>query len=316
MKTVNTVLGPMPASKMGFTLMHEHLLITSAGLKETFPEFVPRQHAIREGVRRLSEAKAGGVNTIVDLTTFDLGRDIRVIEYASRASGVNIIAATGTWLEIPRAFRVADPDDIAQLYVREITQGIEGTGIRAGVIKVANDVGGVTEPGEIILRAAARAQKATGVPIITHTWAPERVGEQQVRVFESEGLDLGRVCIGHSNDTTDLDYLTGLLKKGVWIGFDRYPSHRPDVPDWRQRTQTLKALMDAGYTDRLMVSHDDPMTMIIAPKAALEQRIKTNPDHILFILRKVLPYLRELGAPEPDVRKLVYDNPRRFFEGA
>ena len=316
MKTVNTVLGPLPAQKMGFTLMHEHVLITSAGLKDTYPEVHPRERAIREGIRRLTEAKREGVDTVVDLTTFDLGRDIRVIEYVSRASGVNIIAATGTWLEVPRAFKVADPDDIAALYVREITVGIEGTGIKAGVIKVANDVGGVTEAGEIILKAAARAQKKTGVPIITHTWAPEKTGEQQMRVFDAEGLDPNRVCIGHSNDTTDLGYLTGLLKRGVWIGFDRYPSHRPDVPDWKVRTQTLKALMDAGYSDRLMVSHDDPMTMTIAPRAAFDQRIVTNPDHVLFITRKVLPYLRSLGASDADIRKVVVENPRRFFEGS
>ena len=78
--------------------------------------------------------------------------------------------------------------------------------------------GGVTPEGEIILRAAARAQKATGVPISTHTWAPERVGEQQVAVFEDEGVDLNKVYIGHSNDTDDTDYLIGLLEKGVWIG--------------------------------------------------------------------------------------------------
>lgn len=314
MPVVNTVLGPVNTSKMGFTLVHEHVLVTSAGLKDTYPEFIPRQEAIREGVRRLAEAKSEGISTIVDLTTMDLGRDIRVIEYVSRATGVNIIAATGTWLEIPRAFRAANPDDIARLYIREIREGIEGTGIRAGIIKVANDTGGVTEPGEIILRAAARAQKATGVPIITHTWAPERVGEQQVRIFESEGLDLNRVCIGHSNDTTDLGYLTGLLNKGVWVGFDRYPSHRPDVPDWRQRTKTLKALMDAGWAHRLMLSHDDPMTMLTAPRAVFAERIKHNPDHICFIKRHVLPYLRELGATDTQLRQLVIDNPRRFFE--
>ncbi len=315
MPNISTVLGPVSTSKMGFTLVHEHVLITSAGLKDVYPEFIHRAAAIKEGIRRLTEAKTEGITTVVDLTTMDLGRDVRVIEYVSRVSGVNIIAATGTWLEIPRAFRMADPSDIARLYVREITEGIEGTGIRAGVIKVANDVGGVTEPGEIILRAAARAQKATGVPIITHTWAPERVGDQQVRILESEGVDLNRVCVGHSNDTTDMDYLTGLLKKGVWVGLDRYPSHRPDVPDWRQRTQTLKALMDAGWAHRLLLSHDDPMTMIIAPKAVFEERIKRNPDHICFIKRQVLPYLRELGATEEQVRALVTDNPRRFFEG-
>ena len=113
--------------------------------------------------------------------------------------------------------------DIAPLYIREIEEGIEGTDIKAAIIKVANDVGGVTPEGEIILRAAARAQKATGVPISTHTWAPERVGEQQVAIFEDEGVDLNKVYVGHSNDTDDTDYLIGLLEKGVWIGLDRYP---------------------------------------------------------------------------------------------
>ena len=316
MPTVNTVLGPIDTVKMGFTLSHEHLLISAAGIPHVYPEFIPRQAALQEAIRRLNEAKSEGISTIVDLTTMDLGRDIRAIEYVSRVTGVNIIAATGTWLEIPRAFRMADPSDIARLYIREIREGIEGTGIKAGVIKVANDVGGVTEPGEIILRAAARAQKATGVPIITHTWAPERVGDQQVRIFESEGVDLNRVCVGHSNDTTDLEYLTGLLRRGVWLGMDRYPSHRPDVPDWRQRTQTLKALLDAGYGDRILLSHDDPMTMLTAPKAVFDERIKRNPDHICFIKRHVLPYLKELGATDGQLRQLVVANPQRFFEGA
>ncbi|MBI4305816.1 MAG: hypothetical protein HY678_05805 [Chloroflexi bacterium] len=314
MSNVMTVLGPIDTARMGFTLVHEHILVTSAGLKDTYPP-IPRQAAIDEGIHRLKEAKAEGISTIVDLTTMDLGRDVRVIEAVSRASGVNVICATGTWLEIPRAFRMADPDDIARLYVREMREGIEGTGIRAGVIKVANDVGGVTEPGEIILRAAARAQKATGKPIITHTWAPERVGDQQIRIFEGEGIDLNRVCVGHSNDTTDFGYMTGLLKKGVWIGFDRYPSHRPDVPDWKARTETLKKLMDAGWMRRLLLSHDDPMTMLITSKALFAERIKRNPDHVCFIKRRVLPYLKDLGAADAELQQLVVENPRRFFEG-
>jgi phosphotriesterase-related protein len=313
--TVNTVLGPVDTSKLGFTLMHEHVLITSAGLKDVYPEFVPRELAVREGTRRLKEVKKEGVSTIVDLTTMDLGRDVTVIREVAQASGVNVICATGTWLEIPRAFRMADPDDIAKLYIREIEVGIEGTGIRAGVIKVANDIGGVTPEGAIILRAAARAQKATGVPIITHTWSPERVGDQQIAIFKEEGVDLDRVCVGHSNDTMDMEYLTGLLEKGVWVGMDRFPGYRPALPDWRERTQVLKRLMDAGWGERLMVSHDDPMTMLIAPKSVFAQRIKQNPDHICFIARKVLPYLKELGASEKDVQQLVVRNPARFFGG-
>jgi phosphotriesterase-related protein len=313
--TVNTVLGPLDTADLGFTLMHEHVLITSAGLKDVYPDLVPRDHAIAEGTRRLKEVKAAGVSTIVDLTTMDLGRDITVIREVAELSGVNIICATGTWLDIPRSFQNADPDDIARLYIREIDQGIENTGIRAGVIKVANDIGGVTPAGEVILRAAARAQKATGVPIITHTWSPEKVGDQQIAIFEDEGIDLNRVCVGHSNDTTDLDYLTGLFKKGVWVGMDRFPSYRPELPDWRERTRVLKKLMDAGWTEKLMVSHDDPMTMLIAPKAVFDERIKRNPDHICFIARKMLPYLRELGATEGNVRQITVNNPAMFFGG-
>ena len=87
---------------------------------------------------------------------------------------------------------------------------------------MASDRGGITEAQEVILRAAARACNQTGTRISTHTWSPDRVGDQQVRILEEEGVDLNLVYVGHSNDDTDLDYLLGLLRKGVWLGLDRY----------------------------------------------------------------------------------------------
>ena len=160
----------------------------------------------------------------MDVTTFDLGRDILLIQEVSRDSGVQIIAATGNHLAVPRPFGELPPSVIAPLYVKEIEQGIEGTGIKAGIIKVASDRGGVTQPQEVVLRAAAQAHLATGIPISTHTWSPDKVGDQQVSILEEEGVDLNRVYIGHSNDDTDMDYLLGLLRKGVWLGLDRYLS--------------------------------------------------------------------------------------------
>src|SRR5205085_7885254 len=115
---------------------------------------------------------------------------------------------------------------------------------------------GVTNEGEIILRAAARAAKQTGVRISTHSFAPGRVGEQQVAIFEDEGFDLDRAYIGHSNDSTDLEYLQGLLRKGVWLGLDRHQTSAPVGPNWEARAETLAALIKAGAGDRLMVSHD------------------------------------------------------------
>ena len=316
MSIINSVLGPMDTADMGVTLSHEHVLVSSAGIQYVYPEFIDREGTISSGVADLKEAHGEGLRTIIDVTTIDLGRDIRLLEQVSRDSGVNIICATGTWRDIPRVFWSADPDMIAPLYIREIQEGIEGTGIKAAIIKVANDMGGVTSEGEIILRAAARAQKATGVPISTHTYAPERVGEQQVAIFEDEGVDLSKVYVGHSDDTTDTDYLIGLMRKGVWIGLDRYPGGAmPGTPDWQGRTKTAKKLIDAGFGHRIMMGHDWSVTLTIASKQAQETRRAYNPDSYLFITRNVLPRLKELGASQEDTDKIMVDNPRRFFEG-
>jgi phosphotriesterase-related protein len=316
MAVINSVLGPLDTSELGFTLSHEHVLVASAGIQHVYPEFIDREATIEKAVAELTEAYGEGLRTIVDVTTIDLGRDIRMLEEVSRKTGVHIICATGTWRDIPRAFWTATPDMIAPLYIREIQEGIEGTGIKAGIIKVANDVGGVTAEGEIVLRAAARAQKATGVPISTHTWAPERVGEQQVRIFEEEGVDLDRVYIGHSNDTTDTGYLIGLLERGVWIGLDRFPGGRTaGTPDWQGRTDTAKKLIDAGFGHRIMLGHDWSVTLTIASKESQEDRRRYNPDGYLFVTRNVLPRLREMGVPDDAITQIMVDNPRRFFEG-
>jgi phosphotriesterase-related protein len=316
MTKVNSVLGPLDTDELGFTLSHEHIIVSSAGVQQVYPEFIHREETIARGISQLKEAYSEGVRTIVDVTTIDLGRDIDMLQRVSRASGVHIICATGTWLDIPRAFWSASPDMIASLYIREINRGIENTGVLAGVIKVANDIGGVTKEGEIILRAAAIAQKATGVPISTHTWALERVGEQQLRIFEDEGVDLNRVYVGHSNDTTDVDYLEGLMKRGAWVGLDRHPGgETPGTPDWKGRTDTLKRLIDDGFGNKVLLGHDWDSTITMANRAHQESIRLSNPDGYLFISRKVLPRLREAGVSEQVIEEITVGNPRRFFEG-
>jgi phosphotriesterase-related protein len=316
MATIETVTGPLDTARLGFTLSHEHVVVTSAGIPHVFPEFVDRAGSIELAVQELGQAYAGGLRTIVDVTTFDLGRDVRLLAEVSRRSGVQIVCATGTWRDIPRAFWNESPDTIARLYVREIEAGIEGTGIKAGIIKVANDVEGVTPEGEIVLRAAARAHRATGLPISTHTWAPGRVGEQQARIFEDEGVDLGRVYIGHSNDTTDLDYLLGLLRRGAWLGLDRFPGRQTETtPDWRGRTETARALIEAGFAHRIMLGHDRSVTITHDHPERRQARRLANPDGYLFITRNVLPLLRQLGVAEETIHQITVENPRRFFEG-
>ena len=316
MPTLNTVLGPLEAADLGFTLSHEHVGTNAAGLRHTYPEFIDRAGIIEQSTAALKEAYAEGLRTIVDVSTFDLGRDIAMIAEVARQSGVNIVVATGNHLAVPRPFGDVSPDVIAPMYVREIEEGIEDSGVKAAVIKVASDRGGITSPQEVVLRAAARAHLQTGAPISTHTWSPDRVGEQQVAILEEEGADLTRVYIGHSNDDTDLDYLLGLLEKGVWLGLDRYPGGRvPGTPDWEQRTEVAKKLMDAGYTERIMLSHDYSVPKARNGAEVQEERRRANPDGYNFISRHVLPRLMELGASEQDIHQITVENPRRFFVG-
>ena len=316
MPTVNTVLGPVETSDLGFTLSHEHVGTNAAGLRHTYPEIIDRPALKEQAVAAFRDARAEGVRTMIEVSTFDLGRDIELIQEVSRESGVQVIAATGNHLAVPRPFGEVSPDVIAAMYVREIEEGIEGTGIKAGIIKVASDRGGVTQPQEVVLRAAARTHKQTGIPISTHTWSPDRVGEQQVRILEEEGVDLNRVYIGHSNDDTDMGYLLGLLDKGVWLGMDRYPGGRvAGTPNWEQRTEIVKKLIDAGHCGRIMLSHDYSVPKARYSPEEQEQRRRNNPDGFNFIGRYVLPRLKELGASDQDIHTIMVDNPRRFLEG-
>jgi phosphotriesterase-related protein len=315
MATINSVLGPLDTADLGFTLTHEHVAISSAGILQTYPELYGDLSRLTDtAVATLAEARDGGVQTIVDLTTLDLGRNISLMAEASRRTGVNIIAATGIWRDIPRALWARSPDEIATAFAREIDVGIEGTNIKAGIVKVANDAEGVTKEGEIILRAAARAAKRTGVRISTHSYAPGRVGDQQVAIFEDEGFDLDRVYIGHSNDTTDVDYLLGLIRKGVWLGLDRYLTVTQIGPDWEGRAQLLATLIKEGVGDRLMVSHD---WLVVNGMRSPDPNASRshNPDGWLFASRKLYPRLRELGIRQAQIDALNVDNPRRFLGG-
>ena len=316
MSTVNTVTGPADTADFGFTLSHEHVGTNAAGLRHTYPQFIDRDGMREQSIAAMKAVYEDGVRTIIDVSTFDLGRDVQLIREVAEESGMQIVVATGNHLAVPRPFGDVSPDAIAPLYIQEIEEGIEGTRIKAGIIKVASDRGGITPPQEVVLRAAARTQKATGVPISTHTWSPDRVGEAQVRILEEEGVDLDRVYIGHSNDDTDLEYLLGLLNRGVWLGLDRYPGGQTaGTPNWEQRTEIAKALMDAGFTHRIMLSHDYSVPKARHGAEVQEARRRANPDAYNFIPRYVLPRLKELGASDEEIRQITVENPRRFFEG-
>jgi phosphotriesterase-related protein len=309
-RQIETATGPVDADKLGFTLGHEHVLISAGGLKESFPFLFDYDRTRARIIQELKEAKAGGIDTIIELTTVDLGRDAELYAEASRAGGVNVIVTTGFWLTIPLIFKDRDPDFFARMFIHEIEHGIADTGIRPGVIKASSDVEGVTPEAEAVLRGAARAHRATGVPISTHQAAGERVGARQVDILKNEGVDLSRVCIGHSADTTDIDYLTALLEQGVFLSMDRYPG-REGRPDWQTRNATVKALVDRGFSGQLMLGHD----YAPSPAFAGEEPTDSGPTTYLFLSRTAIPAMRRDGVSEDAIRAMTVESPRRFLSG-
>lgn len=312
MATVQTALGPIDASDLGVVLSHEHVLVSMGEDARHYPWRYDWPRTRANAVRELTEARVGGVGTMIDLTTPDLGRDVAFIRDVSDASGMHVVVATGIWRDIPRSFWDRDIDDIAGIFALEIEVGIEDTGIRAGVIKVANDAEGVTPQGERILRGAARASIRTGVPISTHHWAPAEVGRRQIEIFVEERVPMHSVCIGHSADTTDVAYLEHLLRAGVYLSMDRYPG-APPRPTWKERNATVRALVERGWAHRIMLGHD--YAPFPVPARAPQEASPPERTRYLFVSETAVPALLAGGVAQADIDTMLRDVPRRFLTG-
>ena len=316
MSEVAALRGPLNTSALGFTLMHEHVFVHSQGVADNFPSVWDEQEEISSARDRLKELFDLGVQTIVDLSVLGLGRDIpRLLEVAGE-SPLNIIVATGIYAyddsELPRYFRNRDADVMAELFIKDITEGIQGTSVRAGVLKCATDEAGVTPGVEKVLRATARAHRRTGVPISTHSHVATKRGLEQQDIFEQEGVDLTRVVIGHSGDSEDLDYLQALMKRGSFIGMDRFgiDTYLPT----EKRVATIAQLCELGFAGQMVLSHDASCYFDWYPREALRSVMPNW--HFRHISEVVLPALRERGVSEEQIQQMTAGNPRRYFEAS
>jgi len=223
---------------------------------------------------------------------------------------MQIIACTGVWLQPPRWFQLRSPEAAADLFLGDISDGIAGTGIRAGIIKCATDDPDMTGPIETVLHAAAIAHRATGVPISTHTNVRAHTGAIQQRIFGERGVDLSRVVIGHSGDSDDFTYLHGLLAAGSYLGMDRF-GIEPYLPDVR-RAEVVAQLCAEGYAERLLLSHD---TNCWNDRMTEEQRQRDLPGwHFHRILEDIVPMLLADGVSQAQIDTMLIENPRRIFE--
>jgi phosphotriesterase-related protein len=328
MDRVETVRGPIEAGELGTTLIHEHLRVWDEAVHDQWPragtakEDTP--HAVGPGedyevaVRDARAAVELGVKTICDPSAMFLGRNVEFMRRVSEASGLQVVPCTGiyTYDFLPQFLLNRDADKIAELFVADIEQGIQGTEIKAAFIKCAADEPGVTENIEKVHRAAARASLRTGAPIMAHTRPATNTGPRQIEIFEEEGVEPSKVQLAHTGDTDDLGYIEGVLEKGVWIGLDRYGLEL--FLPYEQRQATTRALLERGYADRIFLSADSCATLDYYPENALEQLIAAGMVKdwtIRIVPEKVLPELREAGMSEEQERTVMVDNPVRWLSG-
>lgn len=319
MAEVETVRGPIATTDLGVTLMHEHVFVLSPEIMDNYPEGWGEDDAREQSaVDKLNALKAAGVDSIVDPTVIGLGRYIPRIARIAARTELQIVVATGvyTYNDVPMYFHFSGPgtalngpEPMVEMFVRDITEGIADTGVRAAILKCATDEPGLTPGVERVLRAVAQAHRATGVPITTHTHAHSRRGLEQQRVFAEEGVDLSRVIIGHSGDTTDLDYLEELVAAGSYLGMDRFGLD--NILSFAERVDTVARMCERGHASKLVLAHDASCYIDWLPEAALPVVLPNW--HYLHIHNDVLPALRERGVTEEQITTMLVDNPRDIF---
>lgn len=327
MTQVPTVHGPVETADLGPTYMHEHIFVLTADVQRNYPaEWGSEDDRIADAAAKLRALAAQGVRTIVDPTVVGLGRYLpRIQRVADQVPELNIIVATGlyTYNDIPFYFRFRGPalnealgaevpDPLVDMFTGDITEGIAGTGVRAGMLKCAIDAEGMTPGVERVMRAIAAAHHRTGVPVTVHTHPGPRTGLEVKRVLcDSAGVDPGRVVLGHSGDTTDCDHLAELADAGFVLGMDRFGINLETT--FEARADTLVEMCRRGYAERMVLSQDascyidwiDPNVLAFLPQW-----------HYLHIHDEVLPYARERGVTEEQIDAMLIANPRRFFEKA
>ena len=316
---VETIRGAIPTSDLGVTLMHEHVFVLSPEIMANHPEgWGDEKDREDAAVEKLNALKAIGVDSIVDPTVIGIGRYIPRIQRVAARTDLQIVVATGlyTYNDVPMYFHFTGPgtalggaETMTELFVRDITEGIADTGVKAAILKCATDAHGLTPGVERVLRAVAAAHRATGVPITTHTHAHSRRGLDQQRIFAEEGVDLSRVIIGHSGDTKDIAYLEELIAAGSYLGMDRFGVD--NILSFDDRVDIVAQMCERGHADKMVLAHDASCYIDWLPEAALPLVLPNW--HYLHIHNDVLPALRARGVSEEQITTMLVDNPRAIF---
>lgn len=326
MAAVETVKGPVEVDALGVTLMHEHVFVLTPEVLQNYGhEWWDEEERVADAIEKLTALKAAGVDTIVDPTVVGLGRYIPRVARINAEVDLNIVAATGlyTFDDLPHYFHYRGPDTLlggpellTEMFVRDIREGIGGTGIKAAFLKCVVEERGLTPDQTRVQHAICETHRETGVPITVHTNSAHQTGRLALEFYARQGVDLTAVVIGHAGDSNDLDYLRWIMDQGATIGCDRFglDMFNPTA----DRVATIAALCGEDYADRIVLGHDAACYMdYFSGEASQQMLAQAAPNwHYRHISTDVLPALREQGVTDEQITTMMVDNPRRYFTPA
>ena len=315
MPTVESVNGPIDLEELGLTLIHEHFRVTDEAIRFQFPHLYDEKAEWEAALSDANAVKGHGVRTVVEPSALFLQRDARFSKRVADESGLQVILATGvyTYDHLPQALMNRTEDEIAEIFVHDIENGIQGTDIKAAFIKCAADEPGVTPNVEKIHRARGTSVEADR-PADHGPLAPEeRDWARADGHLRGGGGRPGKVQVAHTGDTDDLDYIERLLDTGCWIGMDRYglDIYLPT----EQRQATVLALLEKGHADRMFLSQDWCSTLDYFTEAVEEQLVPTAAPNwsMTFLFEQVIPELKERGMTEEQLDQMMVENPKRWL---
>lgn len=298
---IQTVKGAIQPEKMGITMSHEHLCVDLSRVRLNDDSTFGYSDLV---INEINLAKNLGVNTFVEVTCNDMGRNAEQLVQLSDACNVNIIASTGFYLDEYHSAKVknASVEEIAAVFVRDLTEGIDGTSIKAGVIGEVASSKVMTESERRVLTASAVAAKDVGCAITTHC-QNGLLGKEQASIFLKTGMDPKKVILGHIDLSDDLLYMCELMDQGFNIAFDTIG--KVTYLSDEKRVENLKYLVEKGYSDQIVLSQD------ISRKSYFS--INPNYGGYTAVLKQFVPRLLKLGVQEEDINKMLISNPQRIF---
>lgn len=317
MADIRTVLGRRDSADIGRTLVHEHALVGFPGwfLDTRQPKY-NRDEALVRVAAAFEQLKDYGVSTVIDPCPSDLGRDVEFYAEISQRTGVQLVCAAGVYFEnagLTYYYRRMEVEEITDIFIREIEDGVGETGIRPGIVKIASGKPQMTPYERKVITAAARAAKATGVPVLSHT-EDCHCGHDQIDLVTDAGVAAENFLVGHSDGMEDIAYQESLAQRGVFVGFDRFGIESLISDDIRMRN--LQMLVERGYRDRVMMSHDYVNCWLGRPPGLADGVSMADilPNwNMTHIFENILPALKKRGMSEEDFDVILRQNPQRFF---